>query len=143
MLGPVLFNIFIYDLDAGLEEILSEFADDTKLGGAVDSLKGREALQKDLNKSEDWAITNHRKFSKGKCQILHLGRGNLDVPTDWGMRCWKGTMGVLVNGKLNMSQQCPGSQEGQPCPGRHQAKHHQPGEGRDCPTLLCTGEASP
>ncbi|KAJ7425592.1 hypothetical protein WISP_22891 [Willisornis vidua] len=52
-------------------------------------------------------------------------------------------LGVLVDGKLDMSQQCPGSQEGQPCPGGHQAQHRQLGEGGDCPALLCTGAASP
>ncbi|KAJ7421914.1 hypothetical protein BTVI_15914 [Pitangus sulphuratus] len=50
---------------------------------------------------------------------------------------------VLVNDKLNMSQQCPGSQEGQPCPGGHQAKHLHLVKGGDCPALLCTGVASP
>lgn len=39
-------------LGAGLERTLGKFAD-TKLEGAVDSLEGREALQRDLNKSED------------------------------------------------------------------------------------------
>ncbi|KAJ7404857.1 rna-directed dna polymerase from mobile element jockey-like [Willisornis vidua] len=74
--GHVLFSIFTNDLAAGLERILSKFADDTKLRGVVDSLKGREALQRDLNKLEDWAITNHMKFNKGKCWIMHLGWGN-------------------------------------------------------------------
>ncbi|KAJ7404087.1 hypothetical protein WISP_147284 [Willisornis vidua] len=118
ILGPVLFNIFLNDLDTELEGILSTFAGDTKLGGGVDSLKGREALQRDLEKSEDWAMTHHGKFYKRKCWILHLGWDNPGCSYRLRNEMLKSSvikrdLGVLVDDKLNLSQQCPGSQ-GQP-----------------------------
>lgn len=47
--GPVLFNAIINDLDTGLVGIPCKFVNDTSIGGeAVDSLRGEEALQRDL-----------------------------------------------------------------------------------------------
>ena len=35
-----------------------------------------EDLQRDVDKIENWASTNDKKYNKNKCLILHLGRGN-------------------------------------------------------------------
>lgn len=53
---------------------MSKFPDDTKLERAIDSVEGKQALQRDLDKSEIKEITSHLKFKKSKYWVLYLAR---------------------------------------------------------------------
>ncbi|PKU47368.1 rna-directed dna polymerase from mobile element jockey-like [Limosa lapponica baueri] len=67
---------FYGDMDSGIEHILSKFADDTKLCGVVDTLKGRTAIQMNLDRFEWWACAKFMKFRKTNGKVLHVGHSN-------------------------------------------------------------------
>jgi len=75
-LGWTLFNIFVSGMDSGTEGTPSKFANNFKLCGAVDTLEGTDAIQRDHDRLERWARTKLMRFSKAKCKVLHMGRGN-------------------------------------------------------------------
>ncbi|KAJ7415369.1 hypothetical protein WISP_78574 [Willisornis vidua] len=67
-LVSVLFDMLINYLDAA-ECTISKFDANTELGSTADSLEGPDALQRDLEKLEHWAMINGMKFNRLKHQI--------------------------------------------------------------------------
>ncbi|GAB0209608.1 mitochondrial enolase superfamily member 1 [Grus japonensis] len=109
MVGP--FGCQGNDLDDGAECTLSKFADDTKLGGVADRPEGHAAIQRDLNRLEKWADRNLMKFNRGKCQVLPLRRNDprhqyILGATQLEISLAEKALELLVDTKLNMSQQC-------------------------------------
>ena len=111
VLGPLLFVIYINDLDCGLVNRIVKFADDAKLGGRVDSQRSFQNLQDDLNTLSRWANTWQMSFNANKCKVMHIGNSNPlnkyymnDVQLSQSNS--EKDLGVLVNRDLKDTSHC-------------------------------------
>ena len=75
MLGPLSFVIYINDLNENIGGMVSKFADDTKIGGIVDSEEGYLGLQWDLDQLGQWDEWQ-MELNSDKCEVMHFGRLN-------------------------------------------------------------------
>ena len=113
VLGPLLFLIFINDIDDAAKyiNILRKFADDTKLGHKVITAADCEIVQTQLDSLCSWATTWGMEFNVSKCKVLHVGRRNPNhIYTMNGHNLevteWEKDVGVRFDNTLKPSLQC-------------------------------------
>jgi Reverse transcriptase (RNA-dependent DNA polymerase) len=77
-IGPILFLIFIGDLDeaATPETIVKKLADDATLGQVLNKDSDHAQLQLSLNNMNAWARKWGMQFNATKCKVMHIGCGN-------------------------------------------------------------------
>ncbi|PKU46083.1 pol- hypothetical protein [Limosa lapponica baueri] len=101
-------NILLLKLESGIECMLSKFADDTKLGGALDMPEGQDAIQRYVDRLEKWAHENFMKFKSARSctwvgqPLVQYKLGDEGIESSPA----KKDFGGLVEENLDMSRQC-------------------------------------
>ena len=108
VLGPLLFLIYVNDLDDNITSDVLKFADDTKLFRRVNNDGDKQHLQNDLDKLVKWREKRQMLLNFGKCKCLHTEHGNLDVnykmgDTVLGTTVKEKNLGVKISADMKVS----------------------------------------
>ena len=111
VLGPILFLIYINDLDDDITSKVLKFADDTKVFRKIKSDADRQHLQDDLNKLIEWSEKWQMLFNFGKCKCLHTGHGNENAQytmggTELNTTVKEKDLGLTISADMKVSEQC-------------------------------------
>jgi ribonucleases P/MRP protein subunit RPP40 len=111
VLGPLLFVIFINDIDDGILSKISKFADDTKLCRGVGDDEDAEILREDLRRMFRWSQDWQMLFNVEKCSVMHMGKRNKEYSYEMGGKVLKVSeeerdLGVIMHKSAKPSRQC-------------------------------------
>ena len=114
VLGPVLFLIYVNDMDAGVLSRISKFADDTKLYHKVCTDEDKREIQQDLERLVSWANEWQMSFNVSKCAVLQIGNNNPKNVYHMNDTIVKAAasqkdLGVTINNDLKWSKQIENS----------------------------------
>ena len=107
ILGPLLFLIYINDLNAGLSLSVHLFADDCAVFRVITNTKDCDALQADLNQLYYWTQLWQLNLNQSKCKVMrttnkckqfHYTYSLNSVPLEW-VDTFR-YLGVRINTKL-------------------------------------------
>ena len=111
VLGPILFLIYINDLEDDISSKVLKCADDTKVFRKVTNDTDKQSLQDGIATlakwSEKWQMLSNFK----KCKCIHRGYGNMDEEYKmWDAVLVRTTqekdLGVTFNADMKVSEQC-------------------------------------
>ena len=110
-IGPILFLVYIDDLEEGVKGKILKFADDTKLFTKTKNIGDKHKLQDDIDKLVKWSEKLQMLFNFGKCKCLHAGPVNTGVDYEMGGTILSKTvkekdLGVTTNANTKVSEQC-------------------------------------
>ena len=112
VLGGILFNIFIDDLDdAATLTLILKFADDTKMAKEIRSKEDAQHFQRAIDAISRWAKKWEMEFNIKKCKILHFGKKNpqYEYTMDGEILATaeeEKDLGVWISTSLKPSKQC-------------------------------------
>ena len=111
VLGPLLFLIYINDIDDSVSTNLLKFADDTKVFHAVPNSKEIDRLQMDLGNLCKWSHDWLMLFNIDKCKVMHIGHNNSKAKYEMnGIFLEEVTeerdLGVIMQNNFKCSAQC-------------------------------------
>ena len=111
VLEPIIFLIYINELDDDITSKVLKFEDDTKVFRIFLTDADREQLQADMNKLTEWSEKWQMLFNYGKCKCLHSGHGNEDAQYTMGDTVLNTTvkekdLGLTISADKKVSERC-------------------------------------
>ena len=110
-IGPILFLIYINDLEEGITSNILKFADDTQLFRKINGNVDKQQMRNDIYKLIKWSEKRQMLFDFEKCKCLHAGHVNIGVNYEMGGTILCKTvkekdLGLAINANMKVSQQC-------------------------------------
>ena len=104
VLGPILFLVYIDDLEEGVTGNILKFANDTKLFRKTKEIGDKQKLQDDIDELVRWS-------EKWQMLCLRTGPGNTGMNYEMGGTILSKTakekdLGVSMNANMKVSEQC-------------------------------------
>ena len=111
VLGPILFLVYVNDLEERVTGKILTFADDTKLFTRTKEIGDKQNVQDDIDKLVKWSEKWQMLFNFGKCKCLHIGPGNANMNYAMGGTILSITvkekdLGVTMNADMKVSEHC-------------------------------------